>query len=350
MTRQGEAGHERACTGQRDFGFFQRKGNEAMSENMNSQQQAQNETPPLPPPVPTRSSSLAITSLVLGVLSFCCFGPLMGIPAIITGHIASCRVKCDPVAYGGQSMAIAGFLMGYVNLAVTLLILPAIMLPALARAREEARRASCQKNLTQIAIAFKMWANESPRGCYPELSTEPGRLMCAYYDIYPFCLTDLSLLVCPSDSDQALVDSHGTDNKVMIDDHSYLYLGYVVTNDIEVQAYAKAYKERMAQGLPLYEDLKVPKDQGSGGGSTLYFLREGIERFLISDIDNPAANFKLAATIPILIERPDNHVPSGANVLFMDGHVEFIPYPGPWPMTVATMETLLELADMDAAQ
>ena len=30
-----------------------------------------------------------------------------------------------------------------------------------------------------------------------------------------------------------------------------------------------------------------------------------------------------------------SHTPSGSNVLYMDGHVEFIRYPGEWPLTRA---------------
>ena len=40
-------------------------------------------------------------------------------------------------------------------------ILAAILLPALSRARESARRASCQNNLKQMGLVFKMYANES---------------------------------------------------------------------------------------------------------------------------------------------------------------------------------------------
>ena len=40
-------------------------------------------------------------------------------------------------------------------------ILAAILLPALARAREAARRASCQNNLKQFGLVHKMFANES---------------------------------------------------------------------------------------------------------------------------------------------------------------------------------------------
>ena len=47
-------------------------------------------------------------------------------------------------------------------------ILAAILLPALARAREAARRASCANNLKQMGLVFKMYANESG-GRYPPL-------------------------------------------------------------------------------------------------------------------------------------------------------------------------------------
>ena len=38
-------------------------------------------------------------------------------------------------------------------------ILAAILLPALARAREAARRSSCQNNLKQMGLSFKMYGN-----------------------------------------------------------------------------------------------------------------------------------------------------------------------------------------------
>ncbi|NLT60446.1 MAG: hypothetical protein GXX88_07375, partial [Candidatus Hydrogenedentes bacterium] len=35
-----------------------------------------------------------------------------------------------------------------------------------------------------------------------------------------------------------------------------------------------------------------------------------------------------------------NHVPGGCNVLYMDGHVEFIKYPGKFPVTPQILEAL----------
>ena len=47
-------------------------------------------------------------------------------------------------------------------------ILAAILLPALARAREAARRASCANNLKQLGIVLKMYANESKGEKFPD--------------------------------------------------------------------------------------------------------------------------------------------------------------------------------------
>ena len=79
-------------------------------------------------------------------------------------------------------------------------------------------------------------------------------------------------------------------------------------------------------------DVDVDSGLGNGGGSTVYRLREGIERFLITDINNPAASAQAQSSLPIMYDQvavvPSayNHIPGGSNVLFMDGHVEFQRY------------------------
>jgi prepilin-type processing-associated H-X9-DG protein len=74
---------------------------------------------------------------------------------------------------------------------------------------------------------------------------------------------------------------------------------------------------------------------------TAYRIREGIERFFITDINNPAASSKAQSEIAIqwdqvvATSQNFNHVPGGANVLYMDGHVEFLRYPSKHPINRA---------------
>ena len=51
-------------------------------------------------------------------------------------------------------------------------ILAAILLPALARAREARRRSTCANNLKQLGVVFKMYGNESRAARVPRVHAE----------------------------------------------------------------------------------------------------------------------------------------------------------------------------------
>lgn len=71
----------------------------------------------------TSTSSLAIVSLVFGILTWCLLPFFGSIVAIICGHLARGEIRRSPVdtRMEGDGMAVAGLVLGYVNLALCLL-------------------------------------------------------------------------------------------------------------------------------------------------------------------------------------------------------------------------------------
>jgi prepilin-type N-terminal cleavage/methylation domain-containing protein/prepilin-type processing-associated H-X9-DG protein len=286
-------------------------------------------------------------------------------------------------------------------------ILAAILLPALARAREAARRASCANNLKQLGVVFKMYANESKGEKWPSMAKRFPRydLNCdevndtnRFFDgpsVYPEYLTDDEVLICPSDADgdtrvesdgwrhpDALLPGGGI-NPCHFWEISYEYYGWAITAQNVVQGGAGSAElntppinfepdfltavgtqflvtaaAQWADDIAKVHENDISYMDADAGETTLYRLREGIERFFITDINNPAGSTKAQSEIPVMwdmawtpsdtLVNPGwsyfNHVPGGSNVLFMDGHVEFLRYPSEWPICRAYVEMMNQLA------
>jgi hypothetical protein len=78
-----------------------------------------------------QQNTLAIVSLVCGVLSILCFGLVTGIPAIITGYMQLNKIKSDPQTFGGRGLAIGGMATGAVGTLLTILTILIFMAGAI---------------------------------------------------------------------------------------------------------------------------------------------------------------------------------------------------------------------------
>jgi len=270
-------------------------------------------------------------------------------------------------------------------------ILAAILLPALSRAREAARRASCANNLKQIGLVVKMYADESSGNITPSLTkySTDGVGGCNrsagfsaqmdLVELYPEYLTDMNVNICPSEAEADIsmwMETTPAGDEVINPcagfQSGYFSVAYVVdevdfkadpsvdVNDPGILHSTVATGPWVNMNLFIGFIANYPTFVNPGGAWTVdgndsgwnenihldedeffagpkvdaYRLKEGIERFLITDINNPAGSAKAQSEIQVTYDPVNtgravwtNHIPGGGNVLYMDGHVEFIKYP-----------------------
>jgi hypothetical protein len=90
------------------------------------------EIPPFPNTTPPPTSSLSLTSLIMGIVGWVLLPVVGGIIAVITGHMAKKEIRESNGLLGGDGMATAGLVLGYSNLALGVCgCLAVILFPAL---------------------------------------------------------------------------------------------------------------------------------------------------------------------------------------------------------------------------
>jgi hypothetical protein len=127
-------------------------------------------------PLPeAKTDGKAVTSMVLGILSYLlCLSILTGIPAIILGHMSRSSIRKSMGRLKGDGMALTGLVMGYLSVALLLpmLIMAAIAIPNLIRARTSANEASAVsmvRTLTSAEAQYQtVYANT---GYAPDIAT-----------------------------------------------------------------------------------------------------------------------------------------------------------------------------------
>jgi hypothetical protein len=72
---------------------------------------------------PVKTSSEATISLISGILAWLGVFGLGGILAVVFGHMAKNKIRQSGGRIGGDGLATAGLILGYANIAVTIIAL-----------------------------------------------------------------------------------------------------------------------------------------------------------------------------------------------------------------------------------
>jgi prepilin-type processing-associated H-X9-DG protein len=139
---------------------------------------------------PVKTSGLAITSLVLGILgAFTC--GVTALIGLILGIIALVKIKNSRGALGGNGLALAGTIVS----AIFVFMIPifaAMLLPALAKAKQRAQAVHCMNNVKQLSLAVRMYAADN-KDQYPPATNWCDTLQSQVGSTNPFhCPADFS--------------------------------------------------------------------------------------------------------------------------------------------------------------
>ncbi len=223
--------------------------------------------------------------------------------------------------------------------------------------------ATCASNLQGVHLVLVDYVKEN--GCmFPPLSPEPGVLMFPEEGIPPAHFGGPLRLTCPTirDAEKGTARYEAAHMETPpFDDQSYFYLGYAVLDDDDVEAFARAYRKKLAEGGTFDEDLVVEDGEGT---RVLHRLSSDVRKVWRATGDTHAISPHparesgpdepswAATDIPLLIERDVGHKhpyyeghPLGAQVMFLRGGIQFVER-GTWPMTEKTQRILAKLAEL----
>lgn len=174
-------------------------------------------------------------------------------------------------------------------------ILAAILFPAFARARENARRTSCLSNVKQIALSALMYTQDYDERLVP--AKDSATPILGWYQILQPYIKSNQALFCPSDS------GSNSGQPAIYNNISYGWNWYYLTY--------------------------LPNGNFTSGGLPLAAISAPSQTIMLGDSQGDIAPYDSTSidtnSIPLL--SPGRHL-EGMNMAFVDGHAKWFKLPG----------------------
>lgn len=273
------------------------------------------------------TSGKAIASLVLGLVSILlCMNILTGIPAIILGILGLNEINRGYGRVGGKGMAITGLItgiLGSVLMPIVLMLMVALLLPAVQATRGAAQRAQCTNNEKQILLAFHNFHDTMRRFPASAIRDQQGKPLLSW-----------RVAILPYIEQQSLYDQFHLDepwdsphNKALIAQMPNIYLCPSEPPELRTRGLT-TYQVIVSPGA-LFEDRVEDRPPGFPGD---YGMR-------MADVTDGTSNTIALAesSQPVPWSKPDDPLanpngppsfgskhPGGFNAGFADGSVKFI--------------------------
>jgi prepilin-type N-terminal cleavage/methylation domain-containing protein len=196
-------------------------------------------------------------------------------------------------------------------------ILAALLLPALAKAKEKAKRMNCMSNMRQLGLGFQMYATDNNGQLLIDTRGQPKNTWVNDYDdlsfLFPQYISATKAFLCPGTRNSIRLDvtviDPSTNDKILKDLFQNANGGALGTNghSYEVIGAVQATKIRQT-----FYSGYVPKNneltKGSVPGPCGYWL--------LYDSDDAGKNN--------VWDGPDNHGALGGNAIYGDCHANWV--------------------------
>ena len=208
-------------------------------------------------------------------------------------------------------------------------LLAALLLPALGRAKERAKRVECSNNVRQLGLASMMYAEDDPNGAFlPQIEGDDRSLNW----MYPALLGNPKAFTCPNTSNAVRDNQRG----------AYGLTGEAGLTDLFQFAGGKRAKfgvSYMQSGWMAWRTPASTEIQVNGTTRVVPLVRKTINTVntyshywnafdLKGTVAGPSRiwlfhDFNMSGAIHYP-DADDNHDETGSNIGFADGHVEWV--------------------------